>query len=142
MHWPKRNIYIQHQNQVTSDKAEIKYAFLEYYRNLFSGAPETFSSSKWQRIRNRLPQHFNIDTRRLEEQISLEEMEDTVSCLPAFKYPGPNVITGEFYKQYQSSVCSMLHEYFFDVHMVKRAPASVLRGYTVLIFITDDKDKL
>lgn len=118
----KKIMSIQYHSQVTTDKVKIKDAFLECYRNLFSEGPETCSPRKWPCLLNRLPHVSDIGTSRLKEPLSVEEVAETINCLPTSKYPGPNGINDEFYKHYKSSVCLMLLEYFRHAYSV-RIPA-------------------
>ncbi|KAJ1203190.1 hypothetical protein NDU88_006983 [Pleurodeles waltl] len=81
----------------------------------------------------RLPQLVKAQTKELEGEVMLEELQETLGAMPHRKTPGPNCLPVEFYRTYSASVLSRLSETLCEAHREGTLPAHMREALIVII---------
>lgn len=137
----KQIVEIEHGGLLSSRPDVIEKAFTEYYRNLFAHKRHG-SDSQLADYLAVMPRLSDEIKERLEEPISVAEIEKAIDELPAKKSPGPDGLTAAFYKKYKHVATKHLHAVITEAHETKQLPPSFMNTHTVLIPKEDDEYKL
>lgn len=90
-----------------------------------------------------LMSRLDDDTRgMLDEHITLEEVQTAVTALRSSKTPGPDGLSGEFYKTFLALLCPVHLEIFHVAYEHQLLPPSFVHSHTVLIPKSSDPDNL
>lgn len=79
---------------------------------------------------------------RLEEPISVAEIERALEEQPTKKSPGPDGLTAALYKKYKSEISEQLYQVIREAYIINNLPPSFLNTPTVLLPKNDDGQKL
>lgn len=141
--YAKRNeiARIRYGNVVTDDSEVIEREFVQHYRGLFSHQ-ECFKNDYERQFLTLMPQLDEQVTARLEEPISVHEIEQAIEELGNGKSPGPDGISAAFYKTFKGDVALILHVVFTRAYERKELPPSFRRSHVVLIPKSEDPEKL
>ncbi|XP_059074953.1 uncharacterized protein LOC131874985 [Cryptomeria japonica] len=91
---------IQIENGLIKDVKEIKIAFYNFYRNLFTSEHATRNQEALERCLTLIPEKVpKSDAKALEQDITIDEIEDSIRSLANGKSPGLDGLPAEFYKQ-------------------------------------------
>lgn len=127
--------------QLTRDKKGIEEAFVQHYTSLFSPGFADIEAFK----KDFLPSMPRLDDEvknRLEEPITLGEVERAIGNLKGGKSPGPDGLGAAFYKRFASILAPFLYKVFTEAFEARVLPLSFTRTHTVLIPKSDDRAKL
>ena len=80
--------------------------------------------------------------KRLEQPITLGEVEKAIENLKPGKSPGPDGLGAEFYKAFKDQVAPFLHCVFSEAYLLNALPPSFLFTHTILIPKSEDREKL
>lgn len=131
---------IIHNNEVTSEKEKIHNAFIEYYQELFG--PQKVARNEFERDFLHLMTSLEEEVKeRLEEPITVQEIECAIDDLASGKTPGPDGLGAAFYRAFKSPLAQFLLKVFAEAYEVRRAPPSFRMSHIVLIPKTDDPQK-
>lgn len=119
----------------------IQKAFVEYYSNLLQ-RKEHGNDTQLQDYLAIMPRLNDEIKERLEESISVKEVESAIDELPIKKSPGPDGLTAAIYKKYKNVVAGFVHAVVLEAHDKNRLPPSFLNTYTVLIPKSDNAQQL
>lgn len=132
---------INFRNETTCDKESIESAFVEHYSDLFGRKRQTepgFANG----FLVHMPRLEDENRTRLEEPISLEEIEAVIDELSVGKSPGPDGLGAGFYRAFRKEMAVILHAVIREAYGKRRLPKSFQIAHMVLIPKTDDLDKL
>lgn len=132
---------INFRNKATSDKESIESAFVEHYTTLFGRERQIEPGFAHCFLAN-MPRLEDDVRARLDEPISLQEIEAAIDELAAGKSPGPDGLGAGFYRGFKKEVALMVYAVIREAYEQKRLPKSFQEAHMVLIPKTDDPDKL
>lgn len=86
----------------------------------------------------------DVQRKKFEEAITLQEVELATGELPNCETPGPDGICAEFYKAFKAFISTALFKVFFfwEAYLMNASPPSFLKIHTVLILKSKEADKL
>lgn len=128
-------------NVVTDDSDLIEREFVQHYRGLFS-RQNWFKDDFENKFLSLMPKLDEEVKARLEEPISVSEIEKAIDELGKGKSPGPDGISAAFYKAFKKDLAVILHAVFARAYERKEMPPSFQRSHVVLIPKSDDPEKL
>lgn len=127
---------------VSTSPSVIEQAFVAHYRQLFGSQVQGRKDPICAELLGSLPQLAEDEQERLEQPITIQEVERAIDDLPNSKTPGPDGLSAEFYKKYKSVISSVILDVICKAYERKALPPSFSRTYTVLIPKSDDAEKL
>ena len=69
-----------------------------------------------------LPKLNEQEAENLNRPITEDKIEAVIKKLPTHKSPGPNVFTGEFYREFKEELTPILHRLFKKIQTDGRLP--------------------
>ena len=76
---------------------------------------------------------LNEEAENLNRPITADEIEAVIKKLPTHKIPGPDGLTGEFYKAFKEELTPILHRLFEKIQNDGRLPNSFYEASSILI---------
>lgn len=141
-HVKEKNIAeIEYEGLPSSQPEIIEKAFIEYYSNLFQRQKHG-SDAQFEKYLVVMPHLEEEITEKLEEPISVAEIEKAIEELATKKAPGPDGLTAAFYKKFKHDIAARLHDVITESNEAEKLPPSFLNTHTVLIPKVDDAHKL
>lgn len=131
------------QGNLHSDQVSIENVFLNFYKDLWSSgtAPLASTCDITNSLPNDLPRLFDAEATLLIQEVTIEEVYDTISDLPIGKSLGPDGFNVEFYRIFWPVIRVPLFSAirFFFTHSI--IPNSWAKSYIILV-LKKDKPKL
>lgn len=137
----KSIVEIEYGGLVSSRPDVIEKAFVDYYSAMLQ-RQDGGNDSQLGDYLSVMPRVNDEMKERLEEPISVAEIERTIEELPTKKSPGPDGLTAALYKKYKSEISEQLYQVIREAYMTNKLPPSFLNTHTVLIPKNDDAQKL
>lgn len=89
-------------------------SFQEFYTNILVQAIPTKEKTEAEDVRGQMQTLDVADRKLIDGWITLTEMQDAITSLPNGKTPGPDGLSGEFYKQCKDVMLPLLLAVFQD----------------------------
>lgn len=112
-----------------SEKIEIAN---HYYKDLY-GSKETNQQAQTKILKN-LPKIPTDLRKRLDQSFTLKEVEEVISQCNGVSAPGPNGITGAFFKHFKHLIAPILLKLFNTIYTHGDMPKSTRQSEIILIF--------
>ena len=125
--------------EVTTDNEEIPRVITDYYEQLYGNKIDNLEEM------DRFLEKFNPPRLNLEEieimnsPITSTEIEAVIKNLPKNKSPGPDGLTGEFYKTFREKLMPSLLKLFQKIEEEGTLPNSFYKA-TITLIQKSDKD--
>ena len=125
--------------EVTTDNAETQRIIRDYYEQLYDNKMDNLEEM------DRFLERFNIPRLNQEEieimnnLIASTEIEAVIKNLPKNKNPGPDGITGEFYRTFREELMPILLKLFQKIAELGTLPNSFYKA-TITLIPKPDKD--
>lgn len=130
------------QGSLVTNTSEIMTEFEAYYTALFSDSYEKQNEDLVTQFLSFVTPLSDEECESISGPITLKEIELAVDQLPMSKTPGPDGMSGEFYKTFKSLLCPVLLDIFTQSLNLGTLPQSFTRSHTVLIPKYSDREKL
>lgn len=102
--------------QMTSDTRGIQEAFVRFYTDLYEDRPYD-SQATWDLLSTTNPPRLSSDQKEiLSSPITQQEVSGAISSLHNNKSPGPDGLSGEYYKLLRSDIVPLLTSLFNDIY--------------------------
>ena len=95
--------------EITTDTTEIQRIVINYYEQLYAKKFENLGEMDKFLWKYNLPKLNEEEAESLNRPITAGEIKAVIEKHRAYKSPGPDNFTGEFYKTFKEGVTSILH---------------------------------
>ena len=134
---------IESRGSICTETGQIRAAFEEYYKNLFTAAElQDDYEEKADHFIALVPPLEEDDRLSVDGPITREEIRFAISTLQKNKTPGPDGLSGEFYIKFQDLLIPFLEQLFKEAYERGELPPSFYQGHTTLIPKSTDTEAL
>lgn len=121
---------------------DIMAEFENNYRTLFSASTSAQNVQLLDQFVSLIKPLTDEDCSLVSGPVTQKELELAIDQLPLSKTPGPDGISGEFYKAFKGRLCPILMRIFSEALESEAFPQSFTKSHTILIPKSADKEKL
>ena len=115
------------------DTTEIQRIVRNYYEELYAKKFENLDKMDKFLEKYNLPKLNEEEAESLKRPITPDEIETGITKLPTHISPGPDGLTGEFYREFKGKLTPILHRLFQKIQEDGRLPNSFYVANIILI---------